>query len=175
MEKIPFKVVEKDGVHAVKHEHGAVAVILYSLDDNLLIDKVGIVTENNPHFQSGSYSSIVLGSLEHDDLSMIIRAQTEVKEETGYDVEDKERWGFLGEIYTSKLFYQPIYAYFANVTGLSNETPKGDGSKYEEGISFSMLPLHDALKINDSILQTCFFKLFCKLYKKDLYVTDGTS
>lgn len=168
MENLPFEIVNKDGFHAIKNENSTVAVLLYTLDDNDLLDKVGVVIEKNPHFSEGSYTGIILGTVESDDPSLLSRAKAEAREESGYEVSESSRWDFLGEIYTSKLFPQSIYCYCADVTGLKASAPEGDGSDQEKGINFVMLPLNRAQQIPDSILQTCFFKLFSKLYKNQL-------
>jgi 8-oxo-dGTP pyrophosphatase MutT (NUDIX family) len=168
MENLPFEIVSKEGFHAIKNQNSTVAVLLYTLDDNDLLDKVGVVIEKNPHFSGGNYMGLILGTVEKDDPSLLWRAKTEAREESGIDVSETTRWDFLGEIYTSKLFPQSIYCYCADVTGLKRNSPKGDGSPHEEGMEFAMLSLNRAQEVPDSILQTCFFKLFSKLYKNQL-------
>jgi 8-oxo-dGTP pyrophosphatase MutT (NUDIX family) len=168
MESLPFEIITKDGFHAIKHENSSVAVLLYTLDENDLLDKIGVVTEKNPHFAEGSYTGLILGTVESDDPSLLSRAKQEALEEGGYDITEKDRWDFIGEIYTSKLFPESIYCYCADVTGLSGGTPQGDGSDQEQGIKFDLIPLNKASKIQDSIFQSCFFKLFSKLYKNEL-------
>lgn len=167
MEKSPFEIVVKDGYHAVKAENSSVAVLLYTRDSQGLLDKVGIVTENNPHFPEKTYSGLVTGTVEKDDPSLLSRAKQEAKEESGHDIEN-DRWDFLGEIYTSKIFPESIYCYSADITDLKGEIPKGDGSSNEKGIKFALVPLSKVEKIPDSVLQSCFFKLFSKLYKNQL-------
>jgi 8-oxo-dGTP pyrophosphatase MutT (NUDIX family) len=167
MEKSPFEVVIKDGYHAIRSENSSVAVLLYTRDEQGILDKVGIIVENNPHFPEKSYTGLIMGTVESEDPSLLARAKQEAKEEGGYEVEN-DRWDFLGEIYTSKLFPESIYCYSADITGLSGEKPMGDGSVHEKGIKFSLVPLSKVEKIPDSILQSCFFKLFSKLYKNQL-------
>jgi 8-oxo-dGTP pyrophosphatase MutT (NUDIX family) len=168
MESLPFEIVTKDGFHAIKNKNSSVAVLLYTLDENELLDKIGVIIEKNPHFPEGSYTGMVMGTVESDDPSLLSRAKQEVLEEAGFEVSDKTRWDFLGEIYTSKIFPESIYCYCVDITGLSGSTPKGDGSSAEQGIQFVLLPLNKATKIPDSILQSSFFKLFSKLYKNQL-------
>lgn len=163
--KIPFEIIEKDGFPAIKNENSSVAVLLYTLDEKEIIDKVGVVIEKNPHFHGNSYTGPILGTVEADDRSLLARAKAEALEESGFNVGDHDRWSFLGELYTSKLFPESIYCYAADITGLEPSPPKGDGSKQEEGIRFVLLPLNRAKQIPDSILQTIFFKLFSKFYQ----------
>ena len=165
---LPFEIITKDGFPAITHENSTVAVLLYTLDENELLDRVGVVTEKNPHFADGTYTGIILGTVESQDPSMLARAKQEALEEAGYEVAESDRWDFLGEIYTSKLFPDSIYCYCADITSLKPSAPKGDGSPQEKGISFSLIPLNRVQKIPDSIFQSCFFKLFSKLYKNQL-------
>lgn len=168
MENLPFKIEEKDGIYAIKNKNSAVAVLLYTLDENELLDKIGVVTEKNPHFQGGTYTGMLLGTVESDDPSLLFRAKKEALEEAGYDITEMSRWEFLGETYTSKLFPESIYCFCADITGLKGEIPKGDGSTNEEGIKFNLLSLGKSQKIADTILQNCIFKLFTKLYKTQI-------
>ena len=164
----PFEIIQKDGIHAIKCKKSAVAVILYTLDTEDLLDQIGVVTEQNPHYPGGIYSSVVLGGIESDDSSLLSRAKAEVLEESGYDVNEAERWNYMGELFTSKLLPEPIYCYSANITGLDAKSPKGDGSLSEKNIKFELLPINRVQEIKDSILQACFFKLFSKLYNNQL-------
>lgn len=162
-----MEIINKDGFNAVRCSKTAVAVILYTLDESGLLDQIGIVTEKNPHFKSGSYSGLVMGGVEADDTSLLSRAKIETKEESGYDVIENERWTYLGELFTSKIIPEPIYCYSADVTGLDASAPKGDGSEHESTIQFDLIDLAKIRNINDSIVQSCFFKLFSKLYNKE--------
>ena len=171
---IPFEIISKDDFYAIKNSHSVVAVVVYTLDEEGLLDKIGVVTEDNPHFQSGTYTGLVMGKIEEEDSSLLQRAKIETREESGYDVNDPERWNFLGEIYTSKIFPDPIYCYSVNVTGVNQGEIRGDGSVEESTIKFELIGLNEAKKVNDSILQTCFFKLFTDLYTQEL-TTYGTT
>jgi 8-oxo-dGTP pyrophosphatase MutT (NUDIX family) len=164
----PFEIVDKEGFHAIVSKNSGVAVLVYSLDEEGVLDKIGIVTEKNPHFPEKTYSGLVMGSIEPEDPSLLSRAKAELVEESGYDVPEKDRWDFLGEIYTSKLFPESIYCYSVDVTEIPRTAPSGDGSKQEKGIEFSMVPLSKVRQIPDSIFQSCFFKLFMKFHKTDI-------
>lgn len=163
-----MEIVTKDGFQAIKTGRSAVAVLLYTLDENDLLDKVGIVTEKNPFFSDGAYTGLILGTVEHEDPSLIYRAKKEALEEAGYDISDNSRWDFMGELYTSKMFPSALVCYSADVTGLKGEKPKGDGSEQEDGIKFNLVSLAKARKIQDSVLQSCLFNLFMKLYKTEI-------
>jgi len=168
-----FEVINIEGTYAVMNKHSAVAVIVYTLDEKGVLDKIGVVTEPNPHFLSKTYTGPVMGRVEIEDKSLLSRAKQETKEETGYDVKDHNRWAFIGEMITSKLLPDPVYCYSVDVTGLEQGEITGDGSESEKTMKFELLDLNIASEINDTILQTCFFKLFNKLYKKEF--DNGTT
>ena len=106
-----FRVEVKDDVHGVKKQKSVVAVIVYTLDDDGLLDRVGIVTEKNPFFSSGTVQCLVMGTVENNDSSLMSRAKQETLEESGYDVKDSSLWSFIGEIYPIKYFIDPVYCY----------------------------------------------------------------
>jgi 8-oxo-dGTP pyrophosphatase MutT (NUDIX family) len=154
--------------NSISLQDSGVAVILYSLDAEGLLEKIGVVTEKNDKFPGGVYRSIVTGAIEEDDESLLQRAVAEVFEETGYQVDETARWKFLGEMYTSKFFSNPLYCYSLDVTSSRNTPPKGDGSESERGIEFEMLSLDQVKRIPDALLQAMFMKLFVELYKNYL-------
>jgi 8-oxo-dGTP pyrophosphatase MutT (NUDIX family) len=164
-----FELVKTEGTYAVLNKHSVVAVLVYTLDENGVLDKIGAVTEFNPHFSSKLYTGLVMGKVELEDKSLLSRAKQETKEESGYDVKDHSRWSFIGEMITSKLLPDAIYCYSVDVTGLIQEKLSGD----EKDLKFELLDLNVAFEINDTILQTCFFRLINKLYKKEL--NSGTT
>ena len=159
---------EKDGIQAVHFEKACVCVLAYTLDAQGVIESIGIVKEKNPHFESGFSENLIMGTVETDDTSLLQRAMIELKEEGGIEVTTSTKWLYLGEIYTSKVSPDPVYLFAVNVTGENLETPKGDKSGEEEIISFSLLPVQEALANNDSILLSSFFKLFMQIYQKEI-------
>jgi 8-oxo-dGTP pyrophosphatase MutT (NUDIX family) len=163
-----LEVVSLDGYQAVKTNNSAVAVVVYELDENGLLDKVGLITEKNPHFKNGTFSSLVMGKVESEDTSLFHRARIETLEEAGYEVEDPERWSFLGELYTSKIIVEPLYCYAVDITGISQGKINGDGSDQEKSLQFELVALSKIQEVNDSVFLSCVFKLFTNLYKNDL-------
>lgn len=164
----PFDIVDNDGIYAIKAKDSCVVILPYILDSDGSIEMIGVVEEKNPHFEAGTYKGPVMGGLEKGDSSIIQRAKLEMEEETGYNVQDLNRWIFLGQVYASKTMPDPIYCYAVNITDLKGEAPKGDGSSQEEGIKFHLLPLSEIWSVPDALLYTCFFKLFSSLYKNQI-------
>ena len=69
---------------------------------------------------------------------------------------------------TSKLFPTPLYCYAADITGLVAEKPNGDGSDSEKEIKLELISPAELLEIDDSVMHSCFLRLFFKLYKNTL-------
>lgn len=161
-----MKIIEKDGTSIVKFDKPAVGIICYDLDQNSVLNNIGVVKETNALFDKGYTENLIMGGVETEDSSLLERAAKELKEEAGLEVADVTKWGYLGEIYTSKISPDPIYLFSVNVTGLTPQPPTGDGQ--EELISFSMIPVQDAIAIGDSVLTSAFFKLFMTIYSKEL-------
>ena len=172
IENTPFYLETKDDIYAIKNNHPGVVAISYTIDENGAIDTIGVVTEENPHFPNGTYTGLVMGTIEKTDSSLLQRVQDELKEEAGYDITDIDKWSYLGELYTSKLFVSPLYCYAVDVTGAHHSIPKGDGSEQEKTLKFKMINLSEINNIQDSILQSCFFKLFSSLHKE--HFNNGT-
>ena len=167
MENPTMEILSKEGFEAVKFKNSGVAVLLYSLDENDILDKIGVVTEKNPFMDDNSYTGILMGTVEAKDNSLLTRSKIEALEESGYDIQEAKRWLYLGEMYTSKKCIKPIYCYAADVTGLTKTTPEGDGSKQEKGIKFELLSLDKAIAIPDALLQSCIFSLYLKTHKSE--------
>jgi 8-oxo-dGTP pyrophosphatase MutT (NUDIX family) len=164
-----MKIVEKDGHEVVKFENPGVAVICYEIDQSGVLSTIGIVKETNPLFETGYSENLIMGTVETEDNSLLERAMKELKEEAGLEITDSTKWFYLGELYTSKVSPDPIYLFSVNVSGITPQPPTGDSTdKIEKIISFSMIPAQDILRIGDSILLASFFKLFMKIYNREL-------
>jgi 8-oxo-dGTP pyrophosphatase MutT (NUDIX family) len=172
MEK-PFEIIESDGFYCVKCKKSSVAVITYRLGEDGLLEGVGLVTEKNPFFRDSVYKGLVMGGVEREDKSLLMRAKQETMEEAGYEVNDDLRWKYIGEMNTGKVVQNPVYCFSVDLTGLDGSAPRGDGTENEKGISFEFIPLNQAFNIPDSLYQACLFKLFANLYKTD--IQDGIS
>lgn len=163
-----MNIKEIDGIKAVRFSKACVAVIAYTLDENGVINEIGIVKEKNPHFEQGFSQNVIMGTVESDDTSLLQRAMIELKEEGGAEVLDSLKWSFLGELYTSKISPDLIYMFAVNLTGTSLEKPKGDPGTSEKILSFTMTPVQQALDSSDSITMSIFFKLFMQIYQKEI-------
>jgi 8-oxo-dGTP pyrophosphatase MutT (NUDIX family) len=163
-----MEIKEIDGIESVRFSQACVAVIAYTLDVNGVISEIGIVKEKNPHFEEGYSENIIMGAVESEDTSLLQRAMIELKEEGGAEVLDSLKWSFLGEVYTSKISPDPIYMFAVNLSSIVLEKPKGEIGSDEKILSFTMMPVQEALSKADSVLLSAFFKLFMQIYQKEI-------
>lgn len=161
-----MNIVEKEGHKIVKFDKSCIGIIAYELNSEGVLSSVGVVKETNPLFDKGYTENLIMGTVETADATLIERAMKELKEEGGIELTDLSKWLFMGEIYTSKVSPDPIYLFAVNVTDITPQPPAGDGK--EKIVSFSMRPIQSILEIGDSILISAFFKLFMRIYSKEL-------
>jgi 8-oxo-dGTP pyrophosphatase MutT (NUDIX family) len=157
---LEIKIVEN--ISAVISKINTVAVFLYTEIDGVL-DKVGVVSEKNPFFSDDKYVGIITGTVENGDITLLDRAKQEAIEEGGFDIPD-DKWIYLGDFFSSKLVPKPVYCFAADVTGLTQNKPNGDGSNKEAEILYNLVDLDEGFNLNDCLYQTCLFKLFSKKY-----------
>ena len=94
-------------------------------------------------------------------------------EESGYDVQDSDRWYFLGNAISSKFVdhEQPCFA--VDVSDIERGKPQTDGSKQESLSEFVFIPANDVVKCKDVFIPALFLKLFKYVMGKDLYKSDS--
>ena len=101
-------------------------------------------------------------------------AKRELKEESGFDVQDDSRWSYLGNVTSSKFVdhEQPCYA--VDVTDIERGNPETDGSEQEAKSEFFFIPANDVVKCKDVFIPALFLKLFKYVLGIDLHIqSDG--
>lgn len=155
-----FDVVNRKGIVGIEPTNLNVVIMPYSKEAGLP-DKLGVLDEFNP-FRSGEKSiTLITGTAEGDDPDILSTAQRELKEESGYDVPDPDRWMFLGFLTTSKKIDQEHPCFAVDVTGLEVPTSnEGDGTEKEAKAKFMLIPVKEALDTNDCFIPALFLKIF---------------
>jgi 8-oxo-dGTP pyrophosphatase MutT (NUDIX family) len=163
-----FEVIEKDGMVGIEPIELCVVVMPFERDQRGLPKTLGVLKEYNP-MRDGDYSiTLVTGRAEGEDPDVLSTAMRELKEESGYDVQDPERWFYLGMMTGSKLVSQELPCFAVDVTGLTKEEKEGDGTKSEAKSEFLMMPVKDALNTNDAFVPTLFMKIFKYIFGFDI-------
>lgn len=147
-----------DGISAIRVENSSVAILPYTVDSSGSIEKIGTYSHRNPHFDGGSYTSVLLGDLQREDQSIFSRCVKVLTEKTGIENTERTRWSYLGEMNISIHHPDSVYCYAVDITDLDPDTASG----------FSLVPLSSLKKENDMVIQACFYRLFTTLYKKQI-------
>jgi 8-oxo-dGTP pyrophosphatase MutT (NUDIX family) len=164
--------IERDDVVGVLPKFNNVVILPFISDDQGLPLLVGVLKEFNV-FREGNYSiSPITGSTDEDDPNFLETAKRELKEESGYDVNENSRWHFLGNAVSSKFVdhEQPCFA--VDVTNLARGEEQGDGSKKEDLSKFVFIPANDVVKCKDVFIPALFLKLFKFVLGKDIQRSD---
>jgi 8-oxo-dGTP pyrophosphatase MutT (NUDIX family) len=155
-----FDVVDKSGWIGIKPHHLNVVVFPYILGETGLPEEVVLVKEKNPLRSNGEHISLVTGDAEGKDPDILSSAQRELKEETGFDVTDPNRWTYLGILTTSKLVEQEQPSFAVDVTGITRTEAKGDGSGMEDEMKVLIMPIKEALDLPDVYIPALFIRVF---------------
>jgi 8-oxo-dGTP pyrophosphatase MutT (NUDIX family) len=155
-----FNLLEREGAVGIKPTFMNVVVMPFTCDDDKLPLLIGVIEEKNPFRSGGVNVSLVTGTSDEDDPDLLSTAKRELHEETGLNVEDTDRWYYLGTSTSSKFVdhEQPCFA--VDVTGIEKETPETDGSEGERKMRFKFIPANDVVKAQDIFIPGLFLKLF---------------
>ena len=130
---------------------------------------IGVLKERN-QFREGGYSlSLISGTCEDSDSSFLETSKRELKEESGFTVDDNDKWFFLGTVTASKFVDNEHPCFAVNVTGIEKGEATTDGSEHERLSQFLFIPANDVVKSKDVFIPALFLKLFKYVVGMDLY------
>lgn len=164
-----FDFVEREGMEGIVSKNDSVLILPFITDENGLPLMLGVLKEKNP-FREGGYSlTVISGSSDDEDPDLLSTAKRELKEESGFDVDDSNKWFFLGTITASKMVDAEHPCFAVDVTGMEKGEAKGDGSEQEKLSDFIFIPANDVVKSKDVFIPALFLKLFKFVVGMDLY------
>lgn len=155
-----LNVIERDNRIGVQQKNPSVMILPYTTDESGNPKSLGLIAEPNPMRDGGISLTVITGSPEDSDVDILETAKRELKEESGYEVNDIERWDYLGNIKTSKIIINGNPAFGVDITGIEKGEKEGDGSKSEENAKFSLVGLNDAINLDDALVSCLFLKIF---------------
>jgi hypothetical protein len=165
-----FDVVEVNSHVGLKNKHMSVGVLPYQTDENGLITHIGLLNELN-YFREKDYcDTLITGTIEHEDDSLLLTAIRELAEEGGFHLaeDSNDRWLFLGPIYLYKNSDQMIPVFAVDVTGLEQKESEGDGSEKEKLSSLKMVDVGNGLSCDEALVLASFLRLFNYMYAKSM-------
>ena len=165
-----FDVVEVKGQTGIKTNKMSVAVLPYRVDSNSMISEIGLLNELN-YFREGNFcQTLITGTIDYEDDSLLLTAIRELKEEGGFELteSDNDRWIFLGPIYPYKNSDQMIPVFAVDVTGLEQKEHEGDGTDKEELSKLEMVSVGNGIASDESLVLSSFVRLFNFMYAKTM-------
>lgn len=165
-----FDVVEVKGQTGIKTNKMSVAVLPYRVDSNSMISEIGLLNELN-YFREGDYChTLITGTIDYEDDSLLLTAIRELKEEGGFKLTeaDNDRWLFLGPIYPYKNSDQMIPVFAVDVTGIEQKAYEGDGTDKEELSKLEMVSVGNGIASDEALVLSSFVRLFNFMYAKSM-------
>lgn len=155
-----INLIERDGVIGVMPLFMNVVIMPFVSDEQGLPLSIGVLMEPNPFREGGQSMTLITGSSEEEDPDLLSTAKRELKEESGFDAQENDRWYYLGSVTSSKFVdhEQPCFA--VDVTGLQKGEAETDGSEREKNMEFKFIPANDVVKAKDIFIPGLFLKLF---------------
>lgn len=130
-------------------------------ENKLTIEKIGSMYEMNPLRNNNYTYTAITGDVENEDV--LSAAKRELFEETGYLIEDTERWIYLGEITTSKQTNEIHPCFAVNANYIEQAEATGDGTINEKLSKFEWIDPEKIFELEDAFLNILFLKLLNKL------------
>lgn len=165
-----FDIVDIKGQIGIMNKHMSVAVLPYNVDENGMVKEIGLLHELN-HFREGGFcDTLITGTVEYEDDTLLFTANRELLEEGGIEVPESEsaRWLFLGPIYPYKDSDRVVPVFAVDVTGLVQKEPEGDGSDKEEVSRMIMQDISIGISSDEGLVLSAFLRLFNFMYAKTM-------
>jgi hypothetical protein len=163
-----FDVLDINGQVGIHSKAMTVAVLPYTVDEHGMVATIGLLSEPN-HFRPDNMSeTLITGTVEYEDDSLLLAAIRELEEEGGFKVEDHNRWLFLGTLYLYKDNDKMIPVFAVNVTDIDQGKAEGDGSEKEKNAKLNMVDVRDGIACDESLVLSAFLRLFNYMYAKTM-------
>ena len=163
-----FDVVQKGGMYGVEPTEICVVIMPFEKDTRGLPKTVGVLKEYNP-MREGEYSTtLITGRAEGEDPDVLSTAMRELKEESGYDISDPDKWYYLGMMTGSKVVMQEHPCFAVDITGITPAEKEGDGTESEEKSKYMNVSVKEALNTTDCFIPTLFLKIFKYIFGFDI-------
>lgn len=163
-----FDFVQFANSSGIKVKIPSVSVMPYTVDENGIVDKIGILKEYNV-FREGNYAeTLITGSVEVSDDDTLATAIRELLEEGGIDMngDDLGKWTYLGGFHDSKDTDRTMPSFAVDVTGKTIGKAAGDGSEKETKSKMELVEVNKALQSNELLVLGSFLRLFNIMYQK---------
>lgn len=155
-----IEVIENKNIIGIKQKNPSVIILPYITDESGNPKSLGLISEPSSIKEGKMTYTVISGSPDDSDVDILATAKRELQEESGYNMDDTEKWDFLGNIHSSKLLVNGNPAFGVNITDLPGDKKTGDGSEKEKNTKFSLIPINDAINMDDALIACLFLKIF---------------
>ena len=163
-----FDVVDIEGQIGVCSKTMTIAVLPYTTDEHGMVAEIGLLSEPNYFRPELLSDTLITGTVDYEDDSLLLAAMRELMEEGGFNVEDQDRWLFLGTLYIYKDSDKMIPVFAVNVTDIKQEEAEGDGSEKEKNAKLNMVDVREGIACDESLVLSAFLRLFNYMYAKTM-------
>lgn len=167
------EIVEIEGHLYLRQINPGVIIMPYTLNEDGTPNEIGIMSEILFQRPVGISKTLITGTPKDSDLNIFQTAVRELKEESGFNVEDIKKWKFLGALYTSKMVLNSNPCFAVDITGLVAEDMEPAESQKEKDSKFELVTIDEALNLEDSLISTLFIKTFKDLFNTIKIEDDG--
>lgn len=163
-----FDVIEMEGHERIKMTSMSVAVMPFTVDDQNMLSKIGLLKEYNTLREGDFCHTLITGTIENEDDDLLSTAKRELSEEGGFTTPPDEnvRWVYLGNFFPYKDSDRQVPTFAVDVTGLSKTNAAGDGSKKEMLSELIMMPVNEIMVTEEALALAAFLRLFNYFYLK---------
>lgn len=158
-----FDVVKKDDKIGIEPQVLSIAILPFTRDEKGLPKELGVLKEYN-HMQSRVVVTVITGKAEGEDPDILTAAQRKMFEVSKMDIQEPERWYYLGVMTTHKMINQEIPCWAVDITDVQapeiDKNPDPDDEVDEKAPEFIIMGVNKALDSSDCFIPTIFMKIF---------------
>ncbi|MFW6311044.1 MAG: hypothetical protein ACOC1K_02290 [Nanoarchaeota archaeon] len=159
-------VIEIDNHFYLVNKKDKICVLPYTISTNGLLDKIGIIEDWN-NIEDEKVLTLLNDYISTDDYSNILAANRILFEVLGNNVEEADRWMYLGSVYNNMTSDSPIKLYCVDITDISVKTDE-EVHDEKERKRFRLLDSSSVLQTDDILFLAAYLRLFNYFYVNSL-------
>jgi len=153
--------LESDDTICIKQKNPSVLILPYTLDQYGNPNELGIISKDSSFKDGATIKCLISDSPSEEDSDILQTAKRALLDNTGFSVEDLNKWDFLGSIMTSTLIINGNPAFSVDITGLVTAESSGTSK-----IDFSLYTVRKVLEFDDAVISCLFLKTFQNKFVK---------
>jgi len=155
-------VIERGGRYFTRSKKDLLCIIPYTISEEGLLDKIGIVELWND-IEKKSLLTLIHGYLSEDDGTNLVGANRIFFQNLKANITDATKWMYLGSVFHTMVSDSPIRLYCIDVSGMDLEE-----RPIEESKIFKLFDVAKVLQTDDLLFLGGFTRLFNYFYIKSL-------